>query len=108
MASPTVISKKSSSPNTCCNCSAAVGEKAKVLPVRVKQADGEGEPETWCPACFVHHRAPLEPGRWPAVHAAKCARCDVTSVLHGHANKCGQCRSSALVLLPSPLVVAQA
>lgn len=104
-----VITKKAKSPNACCNCSKSVGDAAKVMSVSVLPADGEGELETWCPTCFVYHRAPLEQDRWGVIFAAKCGRCGVESLLHGHANACSYCRSSAVVLLPpNPSVIASA
>jgi len=105
------IVKKSSSPAECCNCHKQVGEKAKVFPVRASAADAPdvgSAVETWCPNCFVYHRAPLEPGRWHNVFCVQCGNCGTQSLLYGHRATCPACASNALVVLPPAPVIARA
>jgi hypothetical protein len=84
----------------CKSCHTHLGDAPKVLPMRVDGGDEDWE--TFCPPCFVHIRAPLEPlrftGQYVAVH---CAGCGYDSVAAG-LMRCGNCgKRTALVALPA-------
>lgn len=69
--------------------------------------DGEGGKwETFCPQCFVHERAPMEPERYDArvFKAVKCCalNCGLTSVDCGR-GICGQCLGRCTLELPPKL-----
>ncbi len=94
--------RKSTDRNACVNCHADVGPGTKVIPFSVNEDGGQGggKPETWCPTCFVTHRAILEPqrfhpGRYAAIH---CNACGFTSVDAGM-GCCNQCRSKSVLLV---------
>lgn len=82
----------------CKSCKAPVGDGPKVLPMRVD--GGNDDWETFCPPCFVHVRAPLEPLRFTGQYAAvHCSGCGFDSVAAG-LMRCGNCgKRSALLLL---------
>lgn len=105
---PDALVKSSSSLNACCGCKKPLGQEANCLPIVAQAADEEGPMEAWCPTCFVYQRALLEPGRWGAIAPAKCSRCGVESLLHGHGTKCGSCGSRTVIVLPRPVTIARA
>lgn len=96
--------------NECCNCHCPVGSGPKVLPVSVDKNDDEDR-ETWCPTCFVYHRAPLEPGRWPAIAPLQCLACGTTCLTFGPM-RCTSCKSvNVLIVAPAsavPMLTGQA
>jgi transcription elongation factor Elf1 len=83
----------------CKACHAPVGDAAKAHPFRVD--GGSGDWETFCPQCFVHVRAPLEPLRYQGAYAAvQCSGCGTSSVAVGIL-RCAQCgRQHGLLVLP--------
>ena len=85
-------------PDTCINCHDPVGPEAKEIPFVV--VDGSNR-ETWCPACFAYHRAPMEPKRFypGAFGAIRCSRCGMTTVDCGMGT-CGQCGARAVLTVP--------
>lgn len=84
---------------TCVKCSTPLGVEAKEIPFNVAPVAG-GDPESWCPQCFVWHRAPQEPERFPSREiavrggfvAVRCTHppCGVASVDPG-TGRCLQC-----------------
>lgn len=88
---------------TCASCKREVGKEAGVIPFFCDDGGGGdgSKHEAFCPTCFVYVRALREQGRFaPGLFAAiHCARCGLDSVAIGE-NKCGQCRSLHVVVLP--------
>lgn len=80
----------------CVNCKCPLGPEAGEMPFTAH--DGE----TWCPQCFGHKRAPMEPARYypPGYNAVKCASCGLITVAIG-SFACTQCNSTHTVLLPA-------
>jgi hypothetical protein len=90
----------------CKNCKAPLGDAPKRAPVQVDDAHG-GEREMFCARCFVYVRAPLEPERYArdALTPLSCVACGWESVAIGPA-RCAQCRSTLVLALGLPKVVA--
>lgn len=106
------MARTSCSEVTCVNCGDPLNVRAKELPFTVRDDGGEGggKAEAWCPQCFVHHRAPLEPERFQphrphigrgGYRAIKCAnaKCGMTTVDPG-VGFCLQCRGRIVLELP--------
>jgi hypothetical protein len=87
--------------DTCVNCHDPVGAEAGEIPFVVVNVLDATDRETWCPQCFAHHRAPMEPGRFfPGAFAAvKCSRCGLVTVDCGMGG-CGQCGFRGVLALP--------
>jgi hypothetical protein len=83
----------------CKACGCKVGEGTKILPFR---ADDGGSYETFCPQCFVHVRAPLEPVRWDMRYfqAVHCMNCSTDQVAIGTL-RCQNCNyTTGLLYMP--------
>jgi len=89
----------------CKNCKTPLGDASKRAPAHVDDGHG-GEREAFCPRCFVHVRAPLEPERYAsdALTPLSCVACGWESVAIG-APRCAQCWSTLVVALGRPTLV---
>lgn len=95
---------------SCINCHHPVGVEEGEIPFHVSDVDAEGPAETWCPQCFVHHRAPLEPERFltydgigrGGFRATMCTnpKCGLKAVDPG-IGRCMHCGCHALIELPA-------
>lgn len=83
----------------CANCKCVLGIESGEVPF----SDHMGE--TWCPQCFGHKRACMEPSRYypGGFNAVHCAGCGLNTVSIGHEYTCSQCGSPRVVLLPPKL-----
>ena len=97
-------------PWTCVNCDRILDTK----PGEPKMFAMRCDDEDWCPRCFVHHRAKLEPGRFfhQGMTASICNGCKTEQVNtgSGHCCHCGHRLTLALPPVPGamsePLVKA--
>lgn len=111
--SPDVIPERPN-PRVCCNCAAPVGDKAKSDALHVDEGDPQSEHRTWCPACFVTHRAQMEPGRWKSTIAVQCLSdsCGWKSVSWTfdprEVTRCPRCGCSRTKVLTAAALVVQA
>lgn len=108
---PDVVVKSDASIHKCCNCSRPLGDMAKTD--RMVVDDGAPDKSRpWCPACFVAHRAPMEPDRWKAVYAVGCQNpvCGWSSVVFGaklnELVQCPKCGSPRTKMLIAPALIA--
>lgn len=62
-------------PHACANCGTVLGSHAEDMPMFVNETDDPKKADHWCPQCFVHKRAPMEPKRWVGVRAVACGGC---------------------------------
>lgn len=91
---------------SCIHCQHPVGLSEGVIPFHATDEDGTSE--TWCPQCFVWHRAPMEPERFPervanthtGFRAIRCTspKCGLESVDPG-IGRCLHCGCSSLTVL---------
>lgn len=85
----------------CVSCHDPIGIETGELPFTAH--DGE----TWCPQCFGHKRACLEPERYypGGFNAVRCLRCKLLTVAIGPL-ACTQCGSeNVLCMPPKPEIV---
>ena len=85
----------------CANCKCVLGPESGEMPF----TDHIGD--SWCPQCFGHKRACMEPERYypGGFNAVQCTRCKLKTVSIGEPYACTQCGCQQVILLPPKLDV---
>ena len=79
----------------CKECGCALGDDAKVFPVRIE--DG-----CYCPRCFYYKRAPQEADRWSGGAPVACSRCKHQTLSYGVKRACAACGFPHVTVLAPP------